>query len=63
MLIEMLRKKIRNCGKSLNQLSRETGVDVAALCRIVNGGDCKTVTADKLLKYFGLELKPKKKAR
>lgn len=56
MLIEMLRKKIRECRKSLNQLSRETGIDVAALCRIVNGGDCKTATADKICKYFKLKI-------
>lgn len=61
MIIEQIRKRIKTSGKSLNQLGRETGIDKAALSRIMNGGDCKTVTADILLKYFGLELKPKKK--
>ena len=63
MLIEKIRKHIKNCGKSLNQLSRETGIDKAALCRIVNGGSCKVETAEILLKYFGYELRKKKKGR
>ncbi len=63
MLIEKIRKHIENCGKSLNQLGRETGIDKAALSRIVNGGSCKVETAEILLKYFGYELRKKKKGR
>ena len=62
MIIELIRKIIKTSGKSLNQISRNTKVDVAALSRIMNGGDCKTITADKLLKYFGLGIKSKAKS-
>jgi DNA-binding phage protein len=60
MLIELLRKQIKTCGKSLNQVGRETGVDKAVLCRIVQGGSCKAETVEALLKYFGFEIKHKK---
>ena len=68
MIIEEIRKRIKTSGKSLNQIGRETGIDKAALCRIMQGGSCKVETADILLKYFGVELvekkgKKKKKAR
>jgi hypothetical protein len=63
MLIEKIRKHIQNCGKSLNQLGRETGIDKAALSRIVNGGSCKVETAEILLKYFGYELVQKKQKK
>ena len=66
MIIEMLRKRIKTSGKSLNQINRETGIDTAAICRIMQGGSCKAETADILFKYFGIELvekKSKKKAR
>ncbi len=66
MIIEMLRKRIKTSGRSLNQINRETGIDTAALCRIMQGGSCKAETADILFKYFGIELvekKSKKKAR
>ena len=68
MIIEIIRKRIKKSGKSLNQIGRDTGIDKAALSRIMNGGSCKAETADILLKYFGLELvekkgKKKKKAR
>ncbi len=61
MIIERVRERINKSGKSLNQIGRETGIDKAALSRIMHGGSCKVETADKLLKYFGLELKLKKK--
>ena len=49
--------------KSRYQISKETGIDEAVLCRIVTGsgtGSCSTKTADILCKYFGLELEAKK---
>ena len=61
MIIEMIRKQIRSCGKSRYQISKETGVDKAALCRIMQGGSCKAETADILLKYFGLTIVKKTK--
>jgi len=61
MIIELIRKHIQTCGKSRNQISKDAGVEPAVLCRIMQGGSCKVETADKLLDYFDLELKPKKK--
>ena len=64
MILEAIAKAIKKSGKSRYQISKETGIDNAILCRIVTGsgtGSCSTKTADILCKYFGLELKPKKK--
>jgi transcriptional regulator with XRE-family HTH domain len=63
MIIELLRKRIKTSGKSLNQIGRETGIDKAALSRIMQGGSCKVETADILLKYFGVKLVPEKRKR
>jgi len=63
MIIEEIRNQIGKSNKSRYQISKETGVDEAALCRIMQGGSCKVETADILLKYFGLELVQKKKKR
>ena len=64
MIIEEIRKQIRASGQSLNQIGRETGIDKAALSRIMNGGSCKVETADILFKYYGLTIakRDKKKA-
>lgn len=61
MIIEKIRKRIEKSGKSLNQIGRDTGIDKAALSRIMNGGSCKVETADVLLRYFGIELVEKKR--
>ena len=69
MILENISKAIRKSGKSRYQISKETGIDQAVLCRIAVGsgtGSCSTKTADALCKYLGLELgakKSKKKAR
>lgn len=59
-IIDTLRKEIKACGKSRYQISKDTGIDNAALCRIMQGGSCKVETADKLLDYFRIELVKKK---
>ena len=63
MIIEKIRKQIKTSGKSRYRISQETGVDEAALCRIMQGGSCKVETADILFKYFGLTIakKPRRK--
>ncbi len=63
MIIEKIRKRIKTCGKSLNQLDRETGIDKAALSRIMNGGSCKAETLEVLLNHFGYEIRKKKTAK
>jgi len=60
MIIEEIRKRIKTSGKSMNQIGRETGIDKAALSRIMQGGSCKAETADTLLNYFGLTITKKK---
>ena len=61
MILENIAKAIEATGKSRYQISKDTGIDNAVLCRIVSGGSCSIETADILCKYLGLELKPKKK--
>lgn len=63
MIIEEIRKCIEASGKSLNQIGRETGIDKAALSRIMNGGSCKAETLEKLLSYFGYEIRKKKMSK
>jgi len=60
MLIQLLRKEIRTCGKRRSEISRATGIDEAALSRIFHGGSCKAETVEILLKYFGYEVRKKK---
>jgi hypothetical protein len=61
MIIEEIRRQIEKSNKSRYQISKETGIDEAALCRIMQGGSCKVETADILLKYFGLTIAKKKR--
>jgi transcriptional regulator with XRE-family HTH domain len=63
MIIERMRKEIRASGKSLNRIGRETGIDKAALSRIMNGGSCKAETLETLLDYFGYEIRRKRKMK
>ena len=61
--IKILRKEINACNKSRNQISIDTGIEPAVLCRMMQGGSCKIETADILLKYFGYEIKKKRGAK
>jgi len=63
MIIEEIRKQISKSKKSRYRISQDTGIDEAALSRIMSGGSCKVETADILFKYFGIELVQKKKSR
>ena len=61
--MEKIAAAIKKSGKTRYQISKETGIDQAVLCRIVTGsgtGSCSTKTADILCKYLGLELVAKK---
>ena len=60
MIIEIIRKHIRTCGKTRYRIAQESGVGEDQLCRMMQGRTCTVETADILLKYFGIELKPKK---
>jgi len=64
--LEKIAEAIKRSGKTRYQIAKDTGIDNAVLCRIVTGsgtGRCSTKTADKLCKYLGLELAPKKTKR
>jgi len=63
MIIEIIRRQIRKCGKTRYRIAKDTGVAEAQLCRIMQGKTCTVETADILLKYFGLTIAEKKKAR
>ncbi len=63
MIVEIIRKHIKACGKTRYRISQDTGVDEATLCRIIAGKACSTETADILLKYFGLQITKKSKKR
>ena len=56
MIIEEIRKQIKKCPVSRYQISKDTGIDEASLCRIMQGRSCKVETADKLFKYFRLKI-------
>jgi len=60
MIIELIRKQIQTCGKSRYEISQDTGIEQAVLCRILQGGSCKAETVETLLEYFGFEIKHKK---
>jgi|WetSurMetagenome_2_1015567.scaffolds.fasta_scaffold1399539_2 hypothetical protein len=60
MIVETIRQAIEKCGRSRYQISKETGVDQATLCRIMNGESCGTKTADLLCEYLQLELRPRR---
>ena len=62
MLIEAIAKAIEKSDKTRYQISKETGIDQAILCRIVNEDRCSMATANKLCEYLGLELKPREKS-
>lgn len=57
--LKTIRKEIKTCGKSRYVISRETGVNKAILCRIMQGGSAMAETVNKPLSYFGYELTKK----
>ena len=59
-ILQTLRDEIKNGSKSRYEIAKATGIDQAALCRIMQGGECKNRTIDKLCEYFGYELIKKK---
>ena len=56
MINEIIKNEIRTCGKSRYQISKDTGIDQAALCRIMQGGGCRVETVEILCQYFDLEI-------
>ena len=57
MIVELLKQAIEKSGISRYQISRDTGVDQAVLCRMMKkSGTCGIKTADTLCRYLGLVL-------
>jgi hypothetical protein len=63
MILELIRKEIRNSKLSRNKICRAAKVEPAALCRFMKGGSLKAETVEALLRYFGFEIVPKKRRR
>jgi hypothetical protein len=61
MIIETIRGHIKTSGKTRYRISKDTGIDEAVLCRIIQGKTCTVETADILLEYFGLKPAAKRK--
>jgi hypothetical protein len=57
MLIELIQRAIRDCGKSRYRLSQETGIDQAVLCRFLQGKSSLTLgSVDRVLDAMNLEV-------
>jgi ribosome-binding protein aMBF1 (putative translation factor) len=62
MILETVASAIRNSGKSRAEISRALKVDQTVLHRLVHEkGGCTIETLDKLCKYLGLELRPRRR--
>ena len=65
-LSEQVRQAIDTCGKTRYQISQDTGIDQATLCRFMGGnGGLSIPVLDTLGEYLGLRIvadKPKNKA-
>jgi plasmid maintenance system antidote protein VapI len=62
-LATILREAIAQSGKSINDLARSAGVPQPVLHRFAKGErDLKLATADKLLDFFGLEVRRREPA-
>ncbi len=62
--MERLAQAIEESGKTRYQIHKETGIDQALLCRIVNThSGCGLRIAEILCEYFGMELVQKGRKR
>lgn len=60
--MQTIRREIEKSPVTQREISRQTGVNPTALHRVmVKGGTLKAESCDKLLSYFGFELKHKKR--
>lgn len=60
-ITETLRQAIKDSGKSMRLLAKESGVDRMSLTWFMEGRSLHAGNIDKLAEYFGLVLVPKKK--
>ncbi len=60
-LTEQVRQAIETCGKTRYQISQDTGIDAATLCRFVGGkGGLSNPILDTLGEYLELEIRRRK---
>jgi transcriptional regulator with XRE-family HTH domain len=60
-ITDQFREHFKACGKSQAQIARDTGLDVATICRFVSGERFLSPTAlDTLAEYFGWEVSIRK---
>lgn len=60
-LSEQVRQAIDTCGKTRYQISKDTGIDQATLCRFMGGkGGLSIPVLDTLGEYLKLEIKQRK---
>lgn len=59
---DLLKDHIRSSGQTVNAIAVGAGIPVPVVSRFVNGvrEHLRSDTVDKLLKYFNLEIRPKK---
>lgn len=56
-LTEQVRQAIETCGKTRYQISQDTGIDQATLCRFMGGkGGLSNPILDTLGEYLGLRI-------
>ena len=56
-LSEQVRRAIETCGKTRYQISQDTGIDQATLCRFMGGkGGLSIPVLDTLGEYLGLRI-------
>jgi hypothetical protein len=61
-LTEQIRQAIDTCGKTRYQISQDTGIDQATLCRFMgHKGGLSNPILDTLGEYLGLEIKQRKR--
>jgi predicted XRE-type DNA-binding protein len=59
-IMETIRKEIQKSPQSQYEIAKNNGLNKSIVCRIMQGKTCSASAADKLLTYFGYELKRKK---
>ena len=63
MILEKIKEQIEKSGKTRYRIAQESGVSESQLCKIMYGKSVRCETADMLLEYFDLEVKPKSKRK
>jgi transcriptional regulator with XRE-family HTH domain len=60
-LMDQLRRHVADCGKTLGQIARDTGIDTSALSRFVRGERGLSMESlDQLGEYLGLRIEADK---